>query len=165
MAMKDEMKVYIGKSRIALIGLKSIFEEIKEKKLTGEKDIKDFILLKVKENNYVPSSAEQEYRDSLFEEYKIYIGELKERKIPGLLEIKILGPGCYTCDKMEEYTKEILSETGIAADVEHVRDLNEIAQYGLIATPALLINKKVVASGRLPNKRDIERWIKEAVKT
>jgi small redox-active disulfide protein 2 len=160
--MKDEMKVYIGKNKIALIGLRSLFEELKIKNRKDEKEIKEFLLQGVKKDNYVPSSAEQEYKDSLFEEYKVYLGELKERKISGLLEIKILGPGCYTCDKMEEYTKEILSETGIAADVEHVRDLNEIAQYGLIATPALLINKKVVASGRLPNKRDIECWIKEA---
>lgn len=163
--MKDEKKVYIGTNKIALIGLRLLFEELKKKNAKDEEGIKDFLLQGVKKDNYVPSSAEQEYKDSLYQEYKVHIGELKERIIPGLLEIKILGPGCYTCNKMEEYTKEILSETGIAVAVEHVRDLNEIAQYGLIATPALLINRKVVASGRLPNKRDIERWIKEAVKT
>jgi small redox-active disulfide protein 2 len=163
--MKDEMKIYIGKNKIALIGLRLLFEELMKKNAKDEEEIKQLLLQGVKKDNYVPSSAEQEYKDSLYQEYKVHIGELKERKIPGLLEIKILGPGCYTCDKMEEYTKEILSETGTAADVEHVRDLNEIAHYGLIATPALLINRKVVASGRLPNKRDIERWIKEAVKT
>ncbi len=160
--MKDEIKVYIGKNKIALIGLKSLFEELKKKNLKDEEEIKELLLRGIKKYNYVPSSAEQEYKDSLFEEYKVYIGELKERKISGVLEIKILGPGCSTCDKIEEYTKEILSEIGIAADVEHVRDLNEIAQYGLIATPALLINRKVVAFGRLPNKKDIELWIKEA---
>lgn len=163
--MKDEMKIYIGKNKIAIVGLRLLFEELKKKNAKDEEGIKEFLLQGVKKDNYVPSSAEQEYRDSLYQEYKVHIGELKERIIPGLLEIKILGPGCYTCNKMEEYTKEVLTQTGISADVEHVRDLNEIAQYGLIATPALLINKKVVASGRLPHKRDIERRIKEAVKT
>ena len=110
----------------------------------------------------MPGSAEDDYKSSLLEEYRVFTGELKERKIEGLLEIKILKPGCYQCDRMEEFSKTILSETGIAADVEHVRDLGEIDRYGLVATPALVINRKVKCTGRLPSKKDLERWIREA---
>ena len=114
--------VYIGTNKITLIGLKSLFEELKKKNLKDEKEIKEFLLQGAKKDNYIPSSAEQEYKDSLYQEYKVYIGELKERKISGLLEIKILGPGCFTCDKMEEYTKEILSTIKEAYIIElHVR--------------------------------------------
>lgn len=162
MDAKDERMVYIGKSRITITGLRSIFGELKAKNIADEEELKNLILQKVKEKNYVPASAEKEYKDSLYDEYKVYIGQLKERKIPGLLEIKILGKGCYSCNKMEEYAKEVLTETGIAADVEHIRELEEIASYGLIAPPALVINRKVKSSGRLPSKKDIERWIKEA---
>jgi len=162
MDIKDEMMVYIGKSKINVAGLKSVFEELKKKNIADKEKLKNLILQRVKERNYVADSAEQEYKDSLYEEYKVYTGQIKERKMPGLLEIKILGKGCYSCNKMEEYTKEILTETGITAIVEHVRDLKEIARYGLIATPALVINQKVKVSGRLPAKKDIERWIKEA---
>jgi len=158
---QDEKMVYIGKGKINIIGLKEIFEEAKKKSFTNESELKDFLLKKVEEKNYVAESAEQEYRDSIYHEFRVYTGELKERKITGLIEIKILGKGCASCNRLEELTKEILFESGIAADVEHIRDLAEIARYGLISTPALIINRKVKASGRLPAKKDIERWIKE----
>ena len=124
---KDERMVYIGKSKINIIGLKAIFEEAKKKNFTNEMELKDFLLQKVKERNYIPESAEQEYRDSLYDEFRVYAGQLKERRIAGLIEIKILGKGCALCNRLEELTKEVLSETGIAADVEHIRDLAEIA--------------------------------------
>jgi len=162
MEKNDQRMVYIGKSKVTLFGLGPIFEELKKRNITNEDEIKSFILERVKKRNYVPSSAEEDYKRSLLEEYKVFTGELKEREIEGLLEIKILGPGCYECDRMEEFSKTILSETGIAADVEHVRDPGEIAQYGLVATPALVINNKVKCVGRLPSKKDMERWIREA---
>ncbi len=154
--------VYIGKSKVSLFGIQQIFEELNERNITDEEEIKSFILERVKKRNYVPHAAEEDYKDSLLEEYRIFTGELKERKIEGLLEIKILGPGCYQCDRMEEFARTILSETGIPADVEHVRDPLRIAEFGLVATPALVINRKVKCVGRLPSKKDMERWIREA---
>ena len=162
MERDDQRMVYIGKTKVTLFGLGEIFEELKTKNITDEEEIKSFIVERVKKKNYVPSSAEEDYKNSLLEEYKVFTGELKEREIEGLLEIRILGPGCYECDRMEEFAKTILSETGIAADVEHVRDPVKIAQYGLVATPALVINRKVKCVGRLPTKKDMERWIREA---
>jgi len=162
MERDDQRMVYIGKTKVTLFGLGAIFEKLKKRNITNEDEIKSFILERVKKRNYVPSSAEEDYKSSLLEEYKVFTGELKEREIEGLLEIKILGPGCYECDRMEEFAKTILSETGIAADVEHVRDPGEIAQYGLVATPALVINRRVKCVGRLPSKKDMERWIREA---
>ena len=163
MENNDQRMVYIGKTKVTLFGLGSIFEELKKRNITNEEEIKSFILERVKKRNYIPSSAEEDYMRSLLEKYKVFAGELKEREIEGLLEIKILGPGCYTCDRMEEQVRKILSETGIAANVEHVRDLKEIAEYGLVATPALVINNKVKCSGRVPSEKDMERWIREAV--
>jgi len=162
MEKHDQRLVYIGKSKVTLFGLGETFEELKKRNITDEEEIASFILERAKKKNYIPSSAEEDYKNSLLEEYKVFTGELKERKIEGLLEIRILGPGCYECDRMEEFVKTILSETGIAADVEHVRDPGKIAEYGLVATPALVINRKVKCVGRLPSKKDMERWIKEA---
>ncbi|MDH5405171.1 MAG: thioredoxin family protein [Candidatus Aminicenantes bacterium] len=158
----DQRMIYIGRSKVTLFGLQEVFEELSRRNITDEEEITSFILERVKKKNYVPSSAEEDYKDSLLEEYRIFTGELKERKIEGLLEIKILGPGCYQCNRMEELARTILSETGIAADIEHVRDPLRIAEYGLVATPALVINRKVKCVGRLPSKKDMERWIREA---
>ena len=162
MEKHDQRMVYIGKSKVTLFGLQQILEELSKSDLTDEEEIASFILERVKKKNYVSSSAEEDYKNSLLEEYKVFIGELNERKIEGLLEIKILGSGCYQCNRMEELARTILSETGIAADVEHVRDPGKIADYGLVATPALVINRKVKCIGRLPSKKDMERWIREA---
>ena len=158
----DQRMIYIGRSKVTLYGLNKIFEELIKSNITDEEEITSFILERVKKRNYVPRSAEEEYKNSLLEEYRVFIGELKERKIEGLLEIKILGSGCYQCNRMEEFIKTILSETGIAADVEHVRDPGKIVEFGLVATPALVINRKVKCVGRLPSKKDMERWIREA---
>ena len=164
MEKHDQRMIYIGRSKVTLYGLNKIFEELIKSNITDEEEIASFILERVKKRNYVPRSAEEDYKNSLLEEYRVFIGELKERKIEGLLEIKILGPGCYQCDRMEEFARTILSETGIAADVEHVRDPLRIAEFGLVATPALVINRKVKCTGRLPSKKDMERWIREAAR-
>ena len=79
------------------------------------------------------------------------------------LEVKILGPGCPNCDKLEQMIFRVMADSNIAGDVEHVRDLAEIANYGLVPTPALVINGKIKSSGRLPRERQVHQWLKEAV--
>jgi small redox-active disulfide protein 2 len=77
------------------------------------------------------------------------------------MEIRILGPGCPRCHEVEKRTINILSELGVAADVQKVIDFNKIAEYRIYATPALVINGKVKCSGRIPSKEEIKRWIQE----
>jgi small redox-active disulfide protein 2 len=77
------------------------------------------------------------------------------------MEIKILGPGCPRCSKVEKRTINALTELNVAADVQKVKDIKEISSYGVFSTPALVINKIVKASGRIPSVTEIEEWIKE----
>ena len=80
------------------------------------------------------------------------------------MNIKILGSGCSSCQKLEELAKAAVQELEIDATVEHVKDLNKIVEYGVYMTPGLVIDETVKASGKLPSEEDIKRWIQEAAK-
>ena len=71
------------------------------------------------------------------------------------MEIKILGTGCTKCQTLEAATHEAADELGLTADFEKVTDPAEIASWGVMATPALVIDDKVVVAGRVPSKADI----------
>lgn len=67
------------------------------------------------------------------------------------MEIKILGTGCAKCDMMESVAREAVSTLGLDATVEHVRDFGEIMSYGVMATPALVVDGEVRLAGRVPS--------------
>jgi len=72
------------------------------------------------------------------------------------MEIKILGTGCPKCKALEKVTREVVAETGIEAVVSKVDDIVDIMNYGVISTPALVVDKKVVIKGRVPSAREIK---------
>ena len=69
--------------------------------------------------------------------------------------IKILGPGCDNCRRLETHTQEALTSLGMEADVEKVTDYGEIAGYGVMKTPGLVVDEQVVVSGRVPTATEI----------
>jgi len=77
------------------------------------------------------------------------------------MEIKILGTGCPRCHEVEKRTLNALAELGIAADVQKVKNIKKIAEYGVFGTPGLVINGKVKSSGRIPSLEEIKTWIQE----
>jgi len=74
--------------------------------------------------------------------------------------IKILGTGCPKCKKLEENARLAIAELGISATVEKVTELDKIMDYGVMMTPALVIDEKVVSSGKLLSASDIKALIK-----
>lgn len=79
------------------------------------------------------------------------------------MEIKILGGGCPKCERLEAVTKEVINEFGIEAEILKVKSLSEIMTYDVMSTPALVIDEKVVSSGRIPDREEIEAWLKNAL--
>ncbi|MGE0019957.1 MAG: thioredoxin family protein [Draconibacterium sp.] len=75
------------------------------------------------------------------------------------MEIKVLGTGCAKCKSLEKLTNEVIAESGIAATIEKVEDIYKIMQFGVMSTPALVIDKKVVLSGRLPSATELKEII------
>ncbi|KUO75858.1 MAG: hypothetical protein APF81_05355 [Desulfosporosinus sp. BRH_c37] len=68
------------------------------------------------------------------------------------MDIKILGSGCSNCAKLEKVTKEGIDQLGILAHVEKIENMQEIMSYGVMSTPALVINGVVKLVGKVPNK-------------
>jgi small redox-active disulfide protein 2 len=75
------------------------------------------------------------------------------------MEIKVLGPGCLKCQQTEKIVKEAVAELGVAATVGHVTDFMEIAGYGVIGTPAVVVDGEVKSAGKVPKKEDVKKWI------
>lgn len=86
----------------------------------------------------------------------------KTAKIPcGVsLSIKVLGAGCGSCHALLENTKKAAANAGLAADVEFVTDMTQIAGYGVMRIPALVVNEKVVAAGKVLNATEAEALLK-----
>ena len=78
------------------------------------------------------------------------------------MEIKVLGTGCAKCNALMNLTGEVVKELNITADIEKVEDINKIISYGVMNTPALVINNKVVLAGRLPAKKELIELIKRS---
>ena len=102
------------------------------------------ILEYAKKKNYIPDSANEDYKKALWREYRKFLGENVPNEKSGYLSIRVLGPGCYACDKLMEEIKEVLTEMNLPADLQHIHDLKEINKYGIIATPGLVINNKII---------------------
>ena len=71
------------------------------------------------------------------------------------IEIKILGSGCPNCIRLDKLTREAAAELGIEATFTKVQDLSEIMAYDIVCTPALVVDERVVLSGRVPRKDEI----------
>jgi len=82
-----------------------------------------------------------------------------------MLTIKILGPGCANCKRLEEIARKAASDMNVTAEFAKVTDYNEILAYDLLSTPGLVINEKLVSSGRIPSPASVSAWIADATKT
>lgn len=73
--------------------------------------------------------------------------------------VKILGTGCAKCKKLETETREVALRNNISAEFIKVEDIQEIMKYGILRTPGLVINEKVVSSGIIPKEEEILAWL------
>lgn len=74
-------------------------------------------------------------------------------------DIKVLGPGCKRCQTTEDMVKAAAAALGIEASIEKVTDYAEMAKYGIVSTPGIVIDGKVVHAGGLPKEDDLTRWL------
>ncbi len=154
--------IKIGKATVGLIGLDQALAKVLSDKDVSEDEVVALLFTEVSKQNYVPENATDIYKDALRKEYRRRIGKdsgVRERH----LVIRVLGPGCVSCNKLNTMLIEGLHKLNLAADMESVHDLDEIWRYGVLNTPALVINNEVKSSGKMPIPAQIEEWIKEAV--
>lgn len=79
-----------------------------------------------------------------------------------MLNVKILGPGCANCKRLEEIARKAAGDAGIEAEFVKVTDVNDILAYDILSTPGLVINGKVVSSGKVPAPSQVAQWMATA---
>ncbi len=75
------------------------------------------------------------------------------------MDIKILGPGCPKCKTLDKMTREVVEINGINAKITKVEDIMEIMKYGVMSTPALVVDEKVLVKGRVPSSEEIKQLL------
>jgi len=163
MAQNDVTQIRIAGSPVGIIGLKAVMEDMaKHYAERPDPEVEAELLDRLSKRNYVPPKVREDYGKAFLREFKKFVGKPFEEEKPEGIQIKVLGPGCVQCDRMEQDLMQVVSETGIMADIEHVRDIKEIGRYGVMGTPALIINGKVKSVGSIPLKSKMIAWLKEA---
>lgn len=74
--------------------------------------------------------------------------------------IKVLGTGCKKCSDTYDLVNKVVEKLGVEAEVTKVEDLKSIMGYGVMSTPAVVIDDVVVAKGKIPKEKDVESWLK-----
>ena len=82
-----------------------------------------------------------------------------------MLTIKVLGSGCANCKRLEQIARKVISDMSIEADVIKVTDYNDIMSYNVLSTPGLVINEKIMSSGRIPTPAEVTTWVANALET
>ncbi|MCD6389804.1 MAG: thioredoxin family protein [Desulfobulbaceae bacterium] len=123
--------IKIGNATVGLIGLDSSLQEASGRSLPVQEAV-DLIYLQMTGQNYIPTQAETAYRDALKREYLRHIGASEGNKTRGL-SIRILGPGCVSCNKLNSMIFDILQRLGVKADIDQIHDLDEIWRHGVQA--------------------------------
>ena len=159
----DVSQVRVGEFAVGIIGLKSVLKDMAvEWAEKPDPQVAAELVKRLSVKNYIPESAKESYGMAFLREFKKFTGKPYEEEASEQLEIKILGPGCANCDRLEREVMETVSELDLPAGIDHVRDIREIGSYGVMGSPALIINGKVKAVGRVPMKSEIRKWLMEA---
>lgn len=155
--------IKIGGHRIGIIGLQLILGEVAET-CAGQSDeeIRSELLKRLNRRNYIPESSQEKYGRAFLKEFNKFTGRPVEDSDSDEVEIKVLGPGCPRCNQLERDLIAVMTEMNMPADIEHVTDIAEIGSYGVMGTPALVINREVKAVGSIPPKPKLKQWLQDA---
>ncbi len=141
MSEDDVTKVKINNQSIGIVGLKRVMEDMAREyaQKSGDELVAE-LLNRVSKENYIPEGAKDAYGEALLREFNKFLGRPFQEESSEGLEIKILGPGCARCDSLVREVMEVVAEMKLATAMEHVRDIREISSYGVMGTPALVVN-------------------------
>lgn len=155
-------RLRVGKFTIGIVGLEAALAEAAEAGLAPDESAARHILERVRASNYIPPPAEAEYLEAFLREYRKRLGLPAAEPAAEGVDVKVLGPGCPSCERLEALVRKLMASANIAGSIEHVRDLKEIASYGILPTPGLVINGKVRCAGRVPTEKQLLEWLRDA---
>lgn len=157
----DIQQIRIGSVRVGVVGLAEECARLAgEAGNLSDSEMRDLLLARMAGRNYIPAGMQAEYAAAFWWEYRKYRGEAVPDEGGSGLVIEVLGPGCPRCEQLLEEVRYLLVREGIGAGVEHVTDLQAIAAFGPLATPALVIDGRVKSTGRIPPPGQILKWLR-----
>jgi small redox-active disulfide protein 2 len=143
-----------------MVALPIIFENFAMANRVSDGEIANDLLEQARVYTAIEQGRDTEYKEALIRAYQTFLIDKKKEK--KMLTIKVLGPGCDNCKKVEANTMDALAELNVDADVVHVTEHDAIYAYPILGTPGLVINEKVVSAGRIPSKDEIKLFILQA---
>ncbi len=146
----------IGKATIGLVGLDIALNRALAENIPPE-DAAEVLYLAIQGQNYIPDGLADDYRKALEREYRALLGE--ETEADQDLVIRIFGTGCISCNSLRDAVIDAMMRAGVAADIDMIHDPDEIGRYGIMATPALMINGQVKIAGIHPTPIQLEEWL------
>jgi hypothetical protein len=163
MAQDDVVQIKVGGQGVGIIGLKAVLEEMEDGyRNRPEEELQAELLKRLSKRNYIPDRAKSEYGKAFLREFRKFLGIPLEVEGSIGLDVKVLGPGCAQCDRLEQELMAAMAELNLAGDIQHIRDIKEIGKYGVMGTPALIINGRVKSVGKVPPKSKLMEWLKGA---
>lgn len=163
MADKDITRINVGTFSVSIIGIKLLMEEMaKTHADKPDEEVRSLMLDRLGKDNYIPAKAKDDYGRAFLREFRKFLGQPYTDDAARGLDVKVLGAGCSQCHQLTQMIMEVLTELQLPANVDHVTDIKEIARYGIMGSPALLINGKSVAVGSVPPRQRIKKWLVEA---
>lgn len=164
MSEKEVTQIRVKGNLVGIIGLQDIMKAMvsdysqQTEEATGAEMVRQLAV-----KNYIPDSARADYSRALVREFKKFIGQPVEEEAVTELSVIILGQGCAQCSRLEMDVRDVMAQMNMPGELIHVSDLREIAKFGVMGTPALIINKRVVSVGITPDKKKILHWLEEAI--
>jgi hypothetical protein len=159
----EVIQIRVGDYKIGIIGMRGIFQEMAEAYAEKpDEEVRAELLKRLSVKNYVSNPVL--FGEAFLREFKKFLGKPVDEAPVQEIRIRILGPGCMQCTDLEKMVLGILSEMNLAADVEHVRDLEEIRKYRVLSMPGLVINDTLLCAGRVPPRDAIKSWLSRYIK-
>jgi small redox-active disulfide protein 2 len=163
MTDKDITQVRIGQYGFGIIGIKRLMAELAENYADkSDAEVAVVMVERLSKDNYIPANVREDYGRAFVREFRKFLGQPYTEDAAAGLDIKVLGMGCPQCHALTQTIMELLTELQLPAGLDHVTDIKEIARYGVMGSPALLINGKIMAVGSIPPKEKIKKWLAEA---
>lgn len=163
MAEQESTQIKVGKFAVSIIGIRQLMNEMATTHADrADDEVGSLMVARLGKSNYIPSSAKADYHKAFVREFRKFLGQPFTEDAPQGLDIKVLGAGCTQCHELSRIIMDVLTELNLSAGFEHVMDIREIARFGIMGSPALLINGKAVAVGSVPPRDRIKKWVVEA---
>jgi len=137
MLKDDVVRIKVNQVTVGVIDLKTIMDAMAADYVNRpDEEVKVELLKRLSKKNYIPGQAKENYDRAFLREFRKFLGQpYEEESSSGSpVQIRVLGPGCTQCDRLALDVMDVMAQLGLAANMEHITDVKEIGQSGVMGT-------------------------------